>query len=59
MTTSTFSSKSATLLGTVGLAGGIFYSFKKGDNMTKVLITGGIFGLCGYLLGSAITKFYE
>jgi len=52
-------SKSATLLGTLGLAGGIFYSFKKGDNMTKVLITGGVFGLCGYLLGTAITKFYE
>jgi glyoxylase-like metal-dependent hydrolase (beta-lactamase superfamily II) len=37
--TKTFSSKSATLLGTVGLAGGIFYSFKKGDNITKVLIS--------------------
>ena len=57
--TKTFSSKSATLLGTVGLAGGIFYSFKKGENMTKVLISGGGFGLCGYLLGTAITKFYE
>jgi len=57
--TKTSSSKSATLLGTIGLAGGIFYSFKKGQNMTKVLITGGVFGLCGYLLGTAITKFYE
>ena len=52
-------SKSAMLFGTIGLVGGIFYSFKKGDNMQKVLITGGVVGLCGFLLGSALNKLYE
>ena len=52
-------SKATTVATTLGLAAGIFFSFRKGEPTTKILITGGVFGLCGYLLGTAITKFYE
>jgi hypothetical protein len=52
-------SKAATLFATAGIVGGIFYSYKKNDPMQKILISAGIFGICGYLVGSAITKLYE
>lgn len=52
-------SKGESLFGAIGLVGGILYSFRKGDNIQKVLISGGVFGLCGFLIGSAFTKLYD
>lgn len=52
-------SKSTKLFGTIGLVGGLLYSFKKGDKPSKILITGGFLGVCGLLVGSAINNLYE
>jgi hypothetical protein len=54
-----FKSKPATFFATIGLVGGIFYTFRKGESMNKVLLTGGVFGICGLLAGAAISKLYE
>ena len=52
-------SKAGTLLGTVGLVGGIWYAFNKGQDIKQVAITGAILGVGGFLLGNAFTKLYE
>jgi len=52
-------SKFGNILGAIAFVGGIIRTQKKGESVEKVLVTGAVFGLCGYLLGNAITKFYE
>jgi|LakMenE18May11ns_1017448.scaffolds.fasta_scaffold7191832_1 hypothetical protein len=52
-------SKSAYLFGTIGLAAGVFYSFRKGDDIKKVAVSGLVIGVCGFIVGSAINKLYE
>jgi VIT1/CCC1 family predicted Fe2+/Mn2+ transporter len=51
--------KLGNILGAVGFVGGILHMQKKGEGASKVLVTGAVFGLCGYFIGNAITKFYE
>lgn len=52
-------SKFGNLLGTIGVFGGIFYAMSKKEKlgMTAAYAIG--FGIGGYLIGNAITKFYE
>jgi hypothetical protein len=49
----------AKLFGTVGLIGGLAYSIKNQKGNKEMITYVAIFGIAGYLLGSAITKFYS
>ena len=59
MTTFNTTSKASMLLATGGFVGGVLYSQMKGKPMQSVVITGLIFGVCGYLAGNALTKLYQ
>ena len=52
-------SKLGNIIGAVGFVGGILHMQKKGEPASKVVVAGAVLGICGYLLGNAITKFYE
>jgi hypothetical protein len=49
------SSNIGTLLGAIGLIGGAMYAIKGGKNIAVFTIG---FGVGGYLLGNAVSKFY-
>jgi hypothetical protein len=52
-------SKLGNILGAVSFVATIVRLQKKESNTSKIIVTGAAFGLCGYFIGNAITKFYE
>jgi len=52
-------SKTSTALATVGLVGGMFYAMKLNKCSVCIASYGALFGIGGFLLGNAISKFYE
>jgi len=53
-------SKLGNILGAVSFVATIVRLQNKGEsNTSKIIVTGAAFGLCGYFIGNAITKFYE
>jgi hypothetical protein len=53
------SSKLGNALSSFGIAGGLLYGISKGKTPIQVGIWAIALGLSGYLIGNAITKFYE
>jgi ABC-type cobalamin transport system permease subunit len=51
--------KLGNILGALSFVATIVHLQKKGEKTSKVIVTGAAFGLCGYFIGNAITKFYE
>lgn len=52
-------SKGEGLFTTIGIVSGVIYSYKRNQPMNQLLLNSAIFGLCGYLVGTTITKLYE
>lgn len=51
--------KIGNLLGTIGVASGVFYAMKKGKGLGATTLFAVGFGLIGLMLGNSISKFYE
>lgn len=47
------------LIGTIGVITGMGYAIKKQKDNKNIIFYALLFGAGGYLLGSALTKFYE
>jgi len=52
-------SKFGNLLGTIGVASGVFYAMKKGKGLGATTLFAVIGGIVGVMLGKSINKFYE
>ena len=52
------SSNIGTLLGAIGLIGGAMYAIKGGKSVQNIAVFTIGFGVGGYLLGNAVSKFY-
>jgi hypothetical protein len=52
-------SKFGSLLGTLGVASGVFYSMKKQKSLGQTTMYAIAFGIAGLIIGNSITKFYE
>jgi uncharacterized membrane protein AbrB (regulator of aidB expression) len=51
--------KIGNLLGTIGVATGVFYSMKKGKGLGVTTLFAVGFGVVGLMLGNSLSKFYE
>jgi hypothetical protein len=47
------------LLGTIGIAYGIFNGMKKNQKIGEIAIYSVLFGVAGVLVGNSVSKFYE
>jgi hypothetical protein len=52
-------SQTSKLLGTIGIISGMGYAIKHDKGTKGILIYGALFGIGGFLLGNALSKFYE
>jgi hypothetical protein len=52
-------SKFGNLLGTIGVASGVFYAMKKGKGLGATTLFAVLGGIVGVMLGKSISKFYE
>lgn len=52
-------SKLGSLLGTLGVIGGVVYGMKKGGGFGKTALFAALFGIGGVVVGNSISKFYE
>jgi len=51
--------KFGSILGTVGVATGVFYAMKKSKGLGETTLYAVGFGILGLIIGNSITKFYE
>jgi hypothetical protein len=51
--------KNESIFTTAGVVYGLLSSYKKGGDTKKIITSVAIYGAAGYLVGMAITKFYE
>lgn len=51
--------KFGSVLGSVGLIGGMFYAMKKRKDFKGLAMYGILFGIGGLLAGNALARFYE
>jgi hypothetical protein len=47
------------LMGTIGIAYGIFHGIKKSQKIGEIAIYSVLFGVAGVLVGNSVSKFYE